>query len=187
MKQAQVLSKIELKRVLAVTGASGKHAIRNCLAISLSYYAGLRVKEISCLLISDVYFEDGTVKQFIFLSADKSKGHSRNIVISKTLSLLLAKYGNEINLNKRHLPLIASQKGQFKPNALCQLFGRLYKAAGLEDCSSHSGRRSFITNLAHKGVSAKVLMTLAGHQHLSTTQRYIDVNDNMLAAAVELV
>jgi integrase/recombinase XerD len=52
--------------------------------------------------------------------------------------------------------------------------------------SSHSSRRSFITKLAHSGVSAKVIMTLAGHKHLSTTQRYIDVNDEMLRQAVEL-
>ena len=186
MKQAKVLSERELKRVLAVT-RSLKHAERNCIAIALSYYAGLRVKEISCLTISDVFYEDGQVKQFIFLSADKSKGHSRTIVVNKHLASQLKQYAQVIDITKRDQPLVASQKGQFKPNALCQLFGRLYKAAGLEDCSSHSGRRSFITNLAHKGVSAKVLMTLAGHQHLSTTQRYIDVNDSMLAAAVELV
>jgi len=39
----------------------------------------------------------------------------------------------------------------------------------------------------HKGVSAKALMTLAGRKHMSTTQRYIGVNDGMLARAVELV
>lgn len=187
MKQAQVLSKSQLKAVMSVTQTSGKHAERNCIAIALSYYAGLRVKEVASLLISDVYSEEGLVKQFIFLSADKSKGHSRTIVINKYLANQLKGFAQSIDITKRDKPLIASQKGKFKPNALCQLFGRLYKAAGLEGCSSHSGRRSFITNLAYKGVSAKVLMTLAGHQHLSTTQRYIDVNDNMLAAAVELV
>jgi integrase/recombinase XerD len=50
---------------------------------------------------------------------------------------------------------------------------------------SHSGRRSFITKRPHSGVSPKVIMTLAGHKHLSTTQRYIDVNDEMLRKAVE--
>ncbi|RLA43537.1 MAG: site-specific integrase, partial [Gammaproteobacteria bacterium] len=85
-------------------------------------------------------------------------------------------------------PLIRSQKGAaFSANSLCQLFLRIYSAAGIDGASSHSGRRTFITNLAHKGVSAKVLMTLAGHQHMSTTQRYIDVNDRMLKEAVELV
>jgi integrase/recombinase XerD len=69
---------------------------------------------------------------------------------------------------------------------MCQLFGILYRCAGIMGGSSHSSRRSFITKLAHSGVSAKVIMTLAGHKHLSTTQRYIDVNDEMLRQAVEL-
>ena len=66
------------------------------------------------------------------------------------------------------------------------MFGRVYAEAGIDGASSHSGRRGFITTLAHKGVSPKVLMTLAGHKHLSTTQRYIDVNDELLLEAVEL-
>jgi integrase/recombinase XerD len=74
----------------------------------------------------------------------------------------------------------------FSANTLCQLFGILYKYAGIAGGSSHSGRRSFITKLAHSGVSAKVIMTLAGHKHLSTKQRYIDVNDEMLRQVVEL-
>ena len=55
------------------------------------------------------------------------------------------------------------------------------------DQASHSGRRRFITQLAHSGVSAKVIMTLAGHRHVSATQRYIEVNDQMMKAAVEML
>ncbi len=58
---------------------------------------------------------------------------------------------------------------------------------GIDGASSHSGRRWFITRLAHSGVSAKVIMTLAGHKHLTTTQRYIDVNDEMMRAAIRLL
>lgn len=53
--------------------------------------------------------------------------------------------------------------------------------------TSDSGCRTFITKLASKSVSAKVLTELAGHKHLSTTQRYIEVNDQMLKEAVELI
>jgi len=67
------------------------------------------------------------------------------------------------------------------------LFARLYALAGIDGASSHSGRRWFITRLAHSGVSAKVIMTLAGHRHLSTTQRYIEVNDEMMRAAVAIL
>ena len=84
--------------------------------------------------------------------------------------------------------LLRTQKGSaFSPNTLCQLFSQIYARAGIDGASSHSGRRWFITQLAHKGTSAKVIMTLAGHKHLSTTQRYIEVNDQMMREAVEIL
>jgi integrase/recombinase XerD len=63
----------------------------------------------------------------------------------------------------------------------------MYKNAGLAGASSHSGRRTFITTLANKGVGVRVLMALAGHQNIGTTQRYIDLNDEMLKVAVGLI
>jgi integrase/recombinase XerD len=55
----------------------------------------------------------------------------------------------------------------------------------LDAASSHSSRRWFITRLAHAGISPEAIMMLADHRHLSTTQRYIDVNDEMMRVAVE--
>jgi integrase/recombinase XerD len=48
-------------------------------------------------------------------------------------------------------------------------------------------RRSFITNLASKGIGVRVLAALAGHRSIAVTQRYIDVNDDMLRNSVEMV
>ena len=84
--------------------------------------------------------------------------------------------------------LLQTQKGGgFTSAAIQQLFRELYKAAAIPNASSHSGRRSFITNLAHKGVSTTVIRELARHQNLATTQRYIDVSTDKLRGAVELV
>ena len=84
-------------------------------------------------------------------------------------------------------PLILSQKGgSFSATTMVMLFRRIYDLAGLRDARSHSGRRSFITNLANKGVSVRVVQMLAGHSSMQTTQRYIDVNEGMLVQAVEL-
>jgi integrase/recombinase XerD len=84
--------------------------------------------------------------------------------------------------------LFTSQKGgHFSANTMCQLFLDIYKACGLKDASSHSGRRTYITRLANKGVGVRLLAELAGHSHISTTQRYIDVNAEQLSAAVELL
>lgn len=189
MKQAKTLSSSELKRVYAVIDA-GAHRVRNRLAFALSYSAGLRVKEISSLRIGDVLDSTGAVKHFVMLTAQQTKGSAgRTVVLGNKLRTVLADtFKNGAGKDRYDLPLIRSQKGAaFSANSLCQLFARIYKEAGLDGATSHSGRRTFITTLAHKGVSAKVLMTLAGHKHLSTTQRYIDVNDAMLLQAVELI
>jgi integrase/recombinase XerD len=70
---------------------------------------------------------------------------------------------------------------------MCQLFLEIYRACGLKDASSHSGRRTFITRMAAQGVGVRVLAALAGHSSIQITQRYIDVNSDQLAAAVELL
>jgi integrase/recombinase XerD len=75
----------------------------------------------------------------------------------------------------------------FSANVLAQHIFWLYKKAGIAGASSHSGRRSFITNLASKGISVRVLASLAGHRSIAVTQRYIDVNDTMNRNAVEMI
>jgi integrase/recombinase XerD len=45
----------------------------------------------------------------------------------------------------------------------------------------------FITELADKGVNVRLVQTAARHKSIAVTMRYIDVNENRLRAAVELV
>ena len=47
---------------------------------------------------------------------------------------------------------------------MSQLFLNIFKEAQLDDASCHSLRRTFITELAHKGINVRVLQQLAGHQ-----------------------
>jgi integrase/recombinase XerD len=65
-----------------------------------------------------------------------------------------------------------------RPNSIVNWFIALYRDAGVQGCSSHSGRRTFITNAAraaHRvGASLRDVQLLAGHQSIETTQRYID-------------
>jgi integrase/recombinase XerD len=189
MKQAKVINETEMKRLLAVIDA-GQHSKRNRCALMLSYYAGMRVGEIAALKIGDVFDSDGNIRDQIQLKAAYTKGnHARTVFVGKKLMKELTLYKCALgNIPAADKPFLLTQKRTaFSANTLCQLFGQLYCKAGLDGATSHSGRRSFITKLAHNGISAKVIMTLAGHKHLSTTQRYIDVNDEMMRQAVEVV
>ncbi len=197
MAQAKVLNDKELKRVQAVIAAK-KHAARNKTMLLLTFWAGMRVGEVAALLVGDVLDADGKVRDQIRLTAAQTKGsNSRIVVLPQKLQAELASYLADrfetqnlvaVAYAASDKPLFVTQKHTtFSANSLAQHFSIIYAEAGLIGASSHSGRRSFITNLANKGVGVRVLMQLASHKHLSTTQRYIDCNDGMLRSAVELV
>ena len=108
--------------------------------------------------------------------------------LNQRLRKALATYAKSKCLQELNRPLLESQKGgHFSANTMCQLFLDIYKAIGLKDASSHSGRRTYITRHANKCVGVRLLAELAGHSHISTTQRYIDVNSDQLSQAVELL
>ena len=137
-----------------------------------------------------MFDDDGAVRLQFTLQASQTKGHrSRTVFVNKPLRQQLEAYKAWLGPNvTSNSPLFASQKGgHFSANTMCQLFLVIYKKCGLKNASSHSGRRTFITRLANKGVGVRVLAELAGHSSIQTTQRYIDVNDEQMANAVELL
>lgn len=190
MKQAKVPTEAEFKRLLAVIQQT-RHASRNRMAVMLSYYAGLRVGEIAALKISDAFDAEGRVRDQIMLRAEITKANEARVVyvndrLCRELGQCIGRTNDE--LPKPNRPLLMTQKRTaFSANTLCQLFAQFYRQAGIDGATSHSGRRWFITKLAHSGISPKVIMTLAGHRNLSTTQRYIDVNPSMMRAAVDVL
>ncbi len=190
MKQAKLLTDAEFKRLSAVVD-SLRYATRNHTAIALSFYAGLRACEIAALRISDVFDSTGTVRDTIQLSAAQTKGSSSTtVLVNKKLRTQLQRYAKQYakRLNTPNAPLMFSAKrGSFSAQTIVNLFQRLYKLAYIDGASSHSGRRQFVTELADKGVNARVVQALARHKHLNTTMRYIDLNENKLRAAVELI
>lgn len=188
MRQAQTLTDAQLRRVLHYC-RSRRHPLRDETIILTSFYAGLRAIEIAALNYSDVYDEQGAVRDQFTLRATQSKGgRTRTVYIGTKLKRAFKEYQAVIVKLRDDMPLFHSQKGgYFSANTMCQLFLDIYKACGLRDASSHSGRRTYITKLANKGVGVRLLAELAGHSHISTTQRYIDVNVEQLKEAVELL
>ena len=188
MRQAQTLNEAQLRRVIQYC-RSRRHSARDETIILFSFYAGLRAKELAALKRSDVFDEAGAVReQFILAAAQSKGGTTRTVYLNQRLRRALADYAACLNLSDPSRALFVSQKGgHFSANTMCQLFLDIYKAVGLKDASSHSGRRTYITRLANKGVGVRLLAALAGHSQISTTQRYIDVNADQLKRAVELL
>jgi integrase/recombinase XerD len=189
MGQAKTLTKTELKRVLDVTRACSRYAQRDVTMLLLTHWCGMRVGEVAALLTSDVVDAEGNIRAEIKLNADQTKGSAARVVfVPERMRKELKRYLRSATKPARSPFLFNTQKAQrFSANSATQHLQRLYERAGIEGATSHSGRRTFITELASKGVGVRVLAALAGHRSIQTTQRYIDVNDEMMRNAVELL
>jgi integrase/recombinase XerD len=189
-KQAKTLQAQELRRVLDYI-ATRPHAVRNRVMLLATHYAGLRVGEVANLRYQDVVDAAGAVRDEIRLEPEQTKGrHARVVFVNAKLRREFEVYLLAYPPTKPENRMFYTQKRAaegFTPNTLAQHFHYIYRRAGIAGASSHSGRRTFITNLASKGVGVRVLMSLAGHRHIGTTQAYIDVNDDMKRRAVEMV
>ncbi len=190
MAQAKTLSSADIEHVLAYLETRA-HAQRNRAMLLLTHLAGLRVGEVACLRWQDVTNKDGTVKDEIRLLPDMTKGrHARTVFVSSKLKAELQAYAEQTKCVERSYPFFATQKSikqGFSANSLTQTLALLYRGAGLEGASSHSGRRTFLTNLANKGTAIHLLKTLAGHHSIQTTATYLYSSPSQLRAVVELV
>jgi len=187
-KQAKTLNERELQRVLE-SAAKTKHAKRNRAILLLTHYAGMRIGEVAAVRFCDILASDGTVRDEINLSASQTKGsRSRAVLLNERMKAELTAYVHGIRVKDTKQPLFATQRSAgFTANSLTQIVNGLYKHAGLDGATSHSGRRTFLTNLAERGISVRVMMALAGHRNMATTQRYIDLRPGVLRNAIELV
>ena len=190
MAQAKTLNEQELNQVLD-HASTRQNGVRDRTLILISHLSGMRVGEIAALTVGHVVDSKGAIKTEIRLTAEQTKGkHPRTVFVNSRLVQELTDYIKTIRTDDPERALFPSKKNPrrgFSPNSLAQHYLSLYHGAGIEGASSHSGRRSYATSIASKGVGLRVLMRLMGHRNVSTTAVYIDANDNMLRSAVELV
>ena len=194
-KQAKILSDKQQNLTMAHLETT-RYPLRNKIIFLLSFKEGLRAKEISKLAWDMVCNSDGKIADVINLSNNASKGKysGRIIPLHKELKILLGELLAEkqkdeyFSLDK---PVIATERGEHTtPQVIVNFFYHLYKTIGFNGCSSHSGRRTFITNAAKHislvGGTLNDVRLLAGHSSLATTQRYIAYDTEAQRKIVEM-
>tara|TARA_Y100001935_G_C17184252_1_gene446735 strand:+ start:141 stop:770 length:630 start_codon:yes stop_codon:yes gene_type:complete len=197
-KKADIPSDLQLEGFISLVEKDEKYGLRNSVIIHLSYYAGLRAKEISALDMSDIYTADGDVKHEAFVDT-KGDGGREILLQEPRLRSVLSKYYEVRNLsaipNKKvqyqvvNRSLILSREmNRMSANAIAHLLLRLYKLHGLwnEDirCSSHSGRRYFATRLADVVSNTKELMAHGGWKSANVALEYVEVAKSKLKSNI---
>ena len=190
-KQAKVLSKGQQEAILAyLTGT--RYAARNRVIFLLSVKAGLRAKEIAGLTWAMVTDSDGQVADKIALQDTASKGRSgRHIWMHKELRQALVELQPMASVTARDHVVRTERQDQTTAQVIVNLLACWYRRLGFEGCSSHSGRRTFITSAARKislvGGSLRDIQAMAGHAALSTTQGYIEADSQAQRRVVEMI
>jgi integrase/recombinase XerC len=193
-KQAKMLSPTQERAILGYLDTT-RYPHRDRVLFLLSIKAGLRAKEMASLTWTMVTDAAGQIADAIHVHNRASKGKTggRTIPMHPDLHAALVALqtwrGDAAGPDR---PVIFSERGGGLSPATVRLwFLRLYTSLKMDGCSSHSGRRTFITRAARKvsqvGGSLRDVQELAGHTSLAMTQRYIEGDTDAKRKLVALI
>ena len=182
-KQAKTLNPTQIKKISEFL-LTNRYGLRDQTIFYFSVKCGLRAKEISHLKWSMVMESDGSICNYLHLPNSSSKGRSGRIVplhkdLKNNLVKMVEEYKNFKDFDPVASSIIRTERSKSTTSqSIVNMFQRWYGRLGLVGCSSHSGRRTFITETSKKistvGGSLRDIQMMVGHSSLQTTQRYIE-------------
>jgi integrase/recombinase XerD len=188
---AKVLRPADVRRVLTHVSLQ-PYPERATVMVLMSFKAGLRACEIAGLEWPMVLASTKRIDHQITIARSIAKRGSGRVLpmhahLRKALVALHLAEGRPVSG-----PVIRSKRGtNLTPGSVVNWFRAVYDAVGLEECSSHSGRRTFITEaarvLAKTGGSLRDIQELAGHRAITTTERYIAGNRDAQRRLISLL
>ena len=195
-KQSKVLNDKQIELMTNYL-SNKRNGLRNKVIFLLSVKSGLRAVEIAMLKWSMIVNSDGNLGESINLTNEASKGKSGRVIpLNKHLRLALSelfdleRITRGFDLDSSYV-IRTERSNNTNSQAIVNMFQKWYREVGFVGCSSHSGRRTFITNLSRKiglvGGSLRDVQFLAGHKNLQTTQRYIDYDTESQKKVVNLI
>src|ERR1700757_5012585 len=193
-KQAKIITDRQVRAILAELDPR-RYPLRDRVMFLLSMKAGMRAVEIASITWAMVTDAEGKIGDIIALTDSASKGRrgGRFISMHPDLQVALGALHRERGVKARpDWPVIHSERNHgLSAGAVAVWFHRLYTGLGMIGCSSHSGRRSFVTRAARRisevGGSLRDVQMLAGHASLSTTAKYIEHDTDAQRKVVTLI
>lgn len=179
-------------RLLLKHVVSQRYPERNRVMILLSFKAGLRACEIAGLSWPMVLGSDQKLASHLTIGARIAKGRRGRVVpmhreLRRALQALHRRNGKPLCGH-----VVRSERGErLSAASVVNWFAHAYHQLGMTGCSSHSGRRTFITAsaraLSQTGGSLRDIQELAGHRSLTTTERYIQGNRDAQRKLINLL
>lgn len=184
-KLPDVLTYIEIEKMLDRIDLSKSEGLRNKLIIEVLYACGLRVSELVELKLSQIYPNDHFIKVI-------GKGNKERLVpvgenTLNHIAIYLNQYRNQTTIAKGFEDyLFLNHRG--KKLSRVSIFNFIKAAAAMagikKSISPHTMRHSFATHLIENGADLRAVQEMLGHESITTTEIYTHLDRKFLTETI---
>lgn len=180
--RAKILTISEIQAIFS----HGLENDRDRTLFGVCLFSACRIREACTLLTEDIYTSSGTVRPRLILRKEHTKGKlaTRSIPVIEDLRRLLVSY---YPLAGKPYLFPGRSDGHISHDSAGRILRQACKRVGIEGVSTHSFRRTALTQMSNAGIPLRVIQELSGHRNLEQLQRYLEVSDEqVLGAAASL-
>lgn len=182
--RAKILTPEEIQLLFSEGFKDNPHPERDRALFGICLYTACRINEACTIKTKDVYIGKGAVRDQLMIRKNRTKGKlaTRTIPIIEELRILLANYFP----SPRTYNLFPGRRGtgHIHPDSAAQILREACIKLGLEGVSTHSFRRTALTQMSNAGIPLRVIQEVSGHRTLDELQKYLEVSEEQVRGAV---
>ena len=162
----------------------GLDTLRDRTLFGFCLYTACRINEAVTQLKSDAYDPSEAVRPDMTIRKGNSKGKlaSRTIPTSEDLRHLLGQY--KPNSENKYLFPGRWNKGHIHPDSASLILREACHSIGLEGVSTHSFRRTALTQMSDSNIPFRVIAEISGHHNLTQLHAYLEVKPSQVRGAI---
>ena len=180
--RAKVLTQQEIQQIFA----HGLTNDRDRTLFGVCLFSAARIREACTLLTEDIYTPKGQVRPRLIIRKVNTKGKlaTRSLPVIQDLRQIL----NNYYLDAGDVYLFPGRSdGHISEDSAARILRTACKEVGIIGVSTHSFRRTALTQMSNAGIPLRVIQEISGHRNLEQLQRYLEVTDaQVLGAAASL-
>lgn len=181
--QAKILTQAEIERLFC----EGFQSDRDRALFGVCLYTACRIAEACSLMVKDIYTNSGAVRSTINFRKANTKGklQTRTIPVIEDLRSLLTSWkpnaGQTYLFPGRHR---CHHWRHLHPDSADRILREAFERAGIEGASTHSFRRTALTQMSNAGIPLRIIQEISGHSNLEQLQRYLEVKPDQVRGAI---
>ncbi|MEL6441793.1 MAG: site-specific integrase [Cyanobacteria bacterium J06621_8] len=182
--RAKILTQSEIQ--LLFNQGLTLNPIRDRTLFAICLYTACRINECVTLHTRDVYDSRNHVRSHLLLR----KGHTKGKLATRTIPII-----EDLNVRlKQYKPLQPkgylfpsrhnSKKGHIDPDSASKILRDACRRVGIEGVSTHSFRRTALTQMSNAGIPLRVIQEISGHRTLDELYKYLEVKPEQVTGAI---